>query len=109
MTEKAKTMPLTLAERIIARAAGRDAVKPDEICTCRVDLAMMHDSSGPRRMKSKLEELGARVWDPSKVVVITDHFVTESDPESVAIQAIAREWVAANGVTHFHESQGICH
>ena len=77
--------------------------------TCQVDLAMMHDSSGPRRMKPKLEEIGARVWNPDKVVIITDHFVTEVDPESIAIQTLAREWVAANGVARFHEAQGICH
>ena len=41
--------------------------------------------------------------------VITDHFVNESDPQSIAIQALAREWVGQHDVTHFHEAQGICH
>ena len=41
-------MPMTLAEKIIARAAGRQHVRPGEIVTCRVDLAMMHDASDPR-------------------------------------------------------------
>ena len=49
----------TLAQKIIARAAGRDAVTPGEIVTCRVDLAMMHDSGGPRRVKPMLEKLEA--------------------------------------------------
>jgi 3-isopropylmalate/(R)-2-methylmalate dehydratase large subunit len=104
-----KKVALTLAEKIIARAASKDSVRPGDIVTCRVDLAMMHDSSGPRRMKPKLEALGARVWDPSKIVIITDHYVGESDPQSIAIQALAREWVAQHGVSHFHEAQGICH
>ena len=51
-------MPMTLAEKIIARAAGKDSVRPGEIVTCRVDLAMMHDSGGPRRVKPILERLG---------------------------------------------------
>ena len=34
---------------------------------------MIHDSSGPRRVKPMLERLGAKVWDPSKVVLVTDH------------------------------------
>ena len=109
MAETTSTSPSTLAAKIIARAAGRQSVGAGDIVTCQVDLAMMHDSSGPRRMKPKLEEIGARVWDPGKIVIITDHFVTEADPESAAIQALAREWVAANGVAHFHEAQGICH
>ena len=36
----------TLAQKIIARAAGRDHVTPGEIVTCDVDLAMMHVSGG---------------------------------------------------------------
>ncbi|PHR06364.1 MAG: 3-isopropylmalate dehydratase, partial [Sulfitobacter sp.] len=47
-------MGQTLAEKIIARAAGREHVRPGEIVTCKVDLAMMHDSGGPRRIKPVL-------------------------------------------------------
>jgi 3-isopropylmalate/(R)-2-methylmalate dehydratase large subunit len=35
-------MAQTLSEKIIARAAGRASVRPGEIVTCKVDLAMMH-------------------------------------------------------------------
>ena len=42
-------MSSTLAQKLVAQAAGRDYVEPGEIVTCRVDLAMFHDSSGPRR------------------------------------------------------------
>ena len=55
----------TLAQKLIARAAGRAAVMPGEIVNCKVDLAMFHDSSGPRRLKPMLEELGAQIWDKS--------------------------------------------
>ena len=54
-------MPATLAEKLVARAAGRSSVTPGEIVTCKVDLAMMHDSGGPRRVKPMLERLGAKV------------------------------------------------
>src|SRR3989475_2283408 len=62
-------MKQTLAQKLVARAAGRSSVTPGEIVTCKVDLAMMHDSSGPRRGKTMLERLRAKVWDPGKVVV----------------------------------------
>ena len=41
----------TLAQKLIARAAGRPVVMPGDIVNCKVDLAMFHDSSGPRRLK----------------------------------------------------------
>ena len=104
-----QTSAQTLARKIIARAAGRDTVKPGEIVICKVDLAMMHDSGGPRRVMPMLEKLGAKVWDPDKVVVITDHYLPANDFESRRIIHIAREWVKEAGVTRFHDGVGICH
>ena len=99
----------TLAQKLVARAAGVDSVTPGEIVTCRVDLAMMHDSGGPRRVKPMLEKLGAKVWDPDKVVVVTDHYVPAYDADSRAIVQIARDWVRDVGIRRFHDMQGICH
>jgi 3-isopropylmalate/(R)-2-methylmalate dehydratase large subunit len=101
-------MGATLAEKIIARATGR-SVRPGEIVTCKVDLAMMHDSGGPRRVKPILERLGAKVWDPDKVVVISDHYVPATDADSAAILELTRKWVSENAVARFYDMQGICH
>jgi 3-isopropylmalate/(R)-2-methylmalate dehydratase large subunit len=103
------TMAQTLAEKIIARAGGRDRVASGEIVTCRVDLAMIHDSGGPRRAKPILDRLGVKVWDPSKIVVVTDHFVPAYDAETAAIQKLTRDWVADQGIGNFYDMQGICH
>jgi 3-isopropylmalate/(R)-2-methylmalate dehydratase large subunit len=102
-------MRATLAEKLVARAAGRSTVTPGEIVTCKVDLAMMHDSGGPRRVKPMLERLGAKVWDRSKVVVITDHYVPAYDEESRKIVRIARDWSREAGIDNFYDAQGICH
>ena len=102
-------MKQTLAQKLVARAAGKRSVTPGEIVTCKVDLAMVHDSSGPRRLKPMLERLKAKVWDPSKVVVITDHYLPAYDEESRNIIRIAREWVKEAGVANFYDAQGICH
>ncbi|WP_017761983.1 aconitase family protein, partial [Pseudacidovorax intermedius] len=101
--------PQTLAQKLIAQAAGMPAVREGEIVNCRVDLAMFHDSSGPRRLKPMLEELGARIWDPSRVVLVMDHFVPEADDDARRIVRIARDWAAEQGLPHVHDSQGICH
>jgi 3-isopropylmalate/(R)-2-methylmalate dehydratase large subunit len=98
-----------LAERIIARAAGREAVAAGEVVTCRVDLAMVHDSSGPRRLKPLLERLGVGVWDPDRVVVATDHFVPVFDEATRKIQNLTREWVKAQAIRAYYEAEGICH
>lgn len=102
-------MSMTLAEKILARAARRERLRAGEIVACNVDLAMMHDSSGPRRIASKLDELGVDVWDADKVVLITDHFVAERDAQSIKIQDLTRSWAAQRSLRGYHEAQGICH
>ena len=101
--------PATLAQKLVARATGRGHVVPGEIVTCRVDLAMFHDSSGPRRLQPMLAELGAQIWDKSKVVLVIDHYVPEADDESRRIVRIAREWATEQRLPHVYDSQGICH
>ncbi len=102
-------MAMTLAEKVIARAAGRDRVRPGEIVTCAVDLAMIHDSSGPRRVAPMLERLGAKIWDPDKVVLVSDHYVPAVDAESAAILDLTRKWAKSEGIENFYDMQGICH
>ena len=99
----------TLAQKLVAHAAGRSQVVPGEIVTCRVDLAMFHDSSGPRRLQPMLAELGAQIWDKNKVVLVIDHYVPEADAESRRIVRIARDWAAEQRLPHVYDSLGLCH
>jgi len=101
--------PSTLAQKLVARAADRNHVVPGEVVTCRVDLAMFHDSSGPRRLQPALAELGATLWDKNKVVLVIDHYVPEADEESRRIVRIARDWAAEQRLPHVYDSLGICH
>lgn len=101
--------PMTLAQKLLARAAGRDRVAPNEVVTCRVDLAMFHDSSGPRRLQPMLAELNASIWDKDKVVLVIDHYVPESDDESRRIVRFARDWARTERLPHVYDFEGICH
>ncbi len=102
-------MAATLTEKILARASGKTQVTPGEIVTARVDLAMMHDSGGPRRVKPMLERLGAKVWDPDRIVVVSDHYVPAIDAESAQILDLTRKWVKSAGISKFFDMRGICH
>lgn len=101
--------PMTLPQKLIARASGRSHVAPGEIVSCQVDLAMFHDSSGPRRLKPMLEELGAQIWNKDRVVLVMDHYVPAQDEDSRRIVRIARDWAAEQRLPHVYDSVGICH
>ena len=100
--------PSTLAQKIIARVAGLDEVIPGTVVTANVDLAMIHDSGGPRRVEPILQDLGVGLFDSSKVVLVADHFVPGDTPESAEILKLTRQWALKRQVS-FYDSEGICH
>ncbi|MGE3245870.1 MAG: 3-isopropylmalate dehydratase large subunit [Beijerinckiaceae bacterium] len=102
-------MPMTLAEKIVAKASGLASVRPGDIVTCKVDLAMIHDSGGPRRVGPILERLGTGLWDPDRVVLITDHYVPATSDETRHIAEVTRLFAARHGLRNFHDQLGICH
>ena len=101
--------PQTLAQKLIARAAGRSHVAVGEVVTCNVDLAMFHDSSGPRRLKPMLDELGAEIWDKNKVVLVLDHYVPAQDADAQKIVQFTRDTARQWKLPHVIDSEGICH
>ncbi|MDR5695409.1 MAG: 3-isopropylmalate dehydratase large subunit [Armatimonadota bacterium] len=100
---------MTLTERIIARAAGLPKVAPGEEVWANVDLAVMHDSSGPRRIKPTLEQLGGWVWDPSRVVLAIDHFTPPANLRHAEILTTTRAWAKEFSISHFFDSEGVLH
>jgi 3-isopropylmalate/(R)-2-methylmalate dehydratase large subunit len=56
-----------------------------------------------------LEALGAGLWDPSKIVIVSDHYVPAVDAESAAILKLTREFAARHRVERFFDMEGISH
>ena len=46
-----------------------------------------------------LEKLGVGVWDPDKVILVSDHYVPAVDAESARILDITRKFAAAQKLT----------
>ena len=110
-------MGMTVAEKILARAAGRPAVAAGDVVEPTVDLAMSHENAA-LVINQFLEVfagtgLAPTVWDPSRVAIIFDHRVPAESPKTATNQKKIREFVAANGIAKFHDIRGdtggICH
>lgn len=103
-------MPMTMAEKILARAAGIDETAAGEIVMANVDVAMTHDLTGPLSIDS-FRKIGVqRVWDPEKIVVIFDHQVPADSLEAAQNHIIIRKFVQEQGIKNFYDVQeGVCH
>jgi 3-isopropylmalate/(R)-2-methylmalate dehydratase large subunit len=99
-----------MSQKILARASGKESISPGEIVWADVDIAMMDDILGPRvEIADKLEKLGAPVWDPDKVVVISDHYTPPSSIQQAEIVKFTREWASRNRIKKYFEFAGPCH
>jgi len=110
-------MGMTMVEKILARATGQAAVKAGDVVEPKVDLAMSHENAA-LVLNQFLEiykdtGLEAKVWDPSKIAIIFDHRVPAESSKTATNQKKVREFVAAQGITKFHDIRGdeggICH
>ena len=110
-------MGMTVVEKIIARAAGRDSVKAGEVLEPKIDLAMSHENAALviNQFREIYKDTGieAKVWDPSKIAIIFDHRVPAESSKTATNQKKIREFVAAQGINKFHDIRadegGICH
>jgi 3-isopropylmalate/(R)-2-methylmalate dehydratase large subunit len=105
-------MGMTMTEKILARASGRDQVRPGDLILARVDFAMGHDLTIPPAGKIMREQMGAeKIWDPERVAVVQDHFQPAKDAASATLGRLTREFAGEMGITWYFEvgQGGICH
>ncbi len=102
-------MGMTMAEKILARASGQDTVTPGQYVTAKVDLALAHEAIAAVYLK--LAQAGwTKVWDPSRIVSILDHYVPAPTERAAEIHKLVRMAVKQWGIQNFYgERAGICH
>ena len=104
-------MGMTISEKILAKASGNKTVHPGEYTIGKIDLAMIHDLTGPLTLRV-LREVGYdRPWDIEKVVIILDHQVPANSTVTAQLHKDLREYAKKYGIKNYHEvgRQGVCH
>jgi len=101
---------LNLAEQILAAHADKKEVSPGEFINVRVDMIVSNDITAPIAIR-EFRRLGVdRVFDPSKIVMVPDHFVPNKDIASAEQAKLMREFCYEQGVKYFEVGQmGIEH
>ncbi len=98
----------TMAQKVLARAAGRNSTQAGEYVTAKVDRIMAHEAFSLCVMK--LMKIGVnQVFDPEKVIVILDHYFPAPTQEMAAGHLMARSLAKSLGIKHFLGHAGICH
>ena len=106
---------MTLTEKVLARHAGRDAVRPGDNIWIDVDVLMTHDVCGPGTIGIFKQHFGkdAKVWDRERLVIIPDHYIFTADKMANRNVDTLRQFAAEQDITYFYDVgpkyKGVCH
>ena len=93
----------TMSEKILAKASGNENVEAGDIVIANIDVAMIHDLTGPLSVES-FEKIGSeKVWDASKIVIPFDHPVPADSIDSANNHLIMRKFVKEQGIENFYD------
>lgn len=95
--------PMTMAEKILAAHAGLEEVVPGQLIECDLGLVLSNDVTAPIAIK-EFKKVGVdKVFDPTKIALVPDHYVPNKDIQSAEQAKMTREFAREQGITHFYE------
>ncbi|OGN96737.1 MAG: 3-isopropylmalate dehydratase large subunit [Chloroflexi bacterium RBG_13_51_18] len=92
---------MNLAEKILAAHAGKNEVVPGEFISASVDMVLSNDITAPIAIKEFYRLGVSRVFDPSKIVMVADHFVPNKDILSAEQAKQMREFCHEQGIKFY--------
>ena len=96
------TRAMTMAEKMLAAHAGLDEVVPGQLVECDLDGVLANDITAPIAIKT-VREIGAGVWDPTRIFLVPDHYSPNKDIKSAEQTKVTRDFAHEMGVTHYYE------
>jgi 3-isopropylmalate/(R)-2-methylmalate dehydratase large subunit len=99
--------PMTLGEKILARAAGVKSVSPGDIIMAKLDICLGNDITAPLAIQAFYQNKGKKVFDRKRVALVPDHFTPNKDIKSAEQAKTVREFAREQKLLYYWD-QGEC-
>jgi 3-isopropylmalate/(R)-2-methylmalate dehydratase large subunit len=96
-------MGMTITEKILARHADLDEVRPGMLLNARVDIALGNDITAPIAIDVFRNAGGKKVFDRDRVVLVPDHFSPNKDIQSAEQCKTMQEFAYEQQISHYFE------
>jgi 3-isopropylmalate/(R)-2-methylmalate dehydratase large subunit len=96
-------MGMTIVEKIMAKHAGLDSVKPGQLIEAKVDKVLANDITAPIAIKQMQESGVEKVFDKERVILVPDHFAPNKDIASAEQCKVLREFSREQNLTNYFE------
>ncbi len=97
---------MNITEKLLARAAGIEKVRPGEFVNCKLDLVLANDITAPLAIEAFREMGASKVFDSHKVALVADHSTPNKDIKSAMQTKIVRDFAREQGIEHYYEACG---
>jgi len=92
---------MTISQKILANHCEKKEVSPGEFVECNIDLILANDITGPLAIE-EFEKAGAKsVFNPSKIVLVPDHFTPCKDIKSAELVKKMRDFSKVHKVRFY--------
>ena len=95
-------MGMTMTEKILAKHAGIDVIKPGQLINCKLDMVLANDVTAPPAIK-EFEKIGKPVFDNTKIALVPDHFTPNKDIKSAGLAKIVRDFAHKHNIVNYFE------
>jgi len=93
----------TITQKIIAAHTAEGSAPAGGIVTLRPDVVLLNDVSGPLAFEQFAAMGATRPFDPSRIVLVADHFAPAPDITAAGAIAMTRDFARRHGISHFYE------
>jgi 3-isopropylmalate/(R)-2-methylmalate dehydratase large subunit len=96
-------MRMTMTQKILAAHAGLKHVEEGQLIEAKLDLVLGNDITAPVAIR-EFENCGAtKVFDPSKIALVPDHFAPNKDIKAAEQCKAMRGFAMDKGIEHYFE------
>ena len=94
---------MTITEKILAAHAGLPEVEPGQLVNCALDLVLANDVTAPIAIREFRKTGVERVFDPSRIALVPDHYTPNKDIKSAEQAKTMRDFAREQEITHYWE------
>lgn len=98
-----KCKPMTMTQKILARAAGLPYVEPGQLISAKLDLVLGNDVTAPVAVKAFRETRKDKVFHQDKIAIVPDHFTPNKDIKSAEHCKMIREFAHQMKISNYFE------
>ena len=96
-------MGMTLTQKILANAAGKDKLNAGDLINIKVDIVLGNDITTPVAIREFKKYGFNKVFDNNKIAIVLDHFVPNKDIKSAEQSKVCRDFAYEQNITHFYD------